>query len=59
MKIIVHAPRTEQGKERIKQAVTEEHIRAVIQAVTKLNCPREQKQELLFAIAEKMKKDLG
>ena len=52
MKVIVHAPGTAQGKERLKQAITEEYIRTVIKTVSNLHCPKEQKQNLLETIAK-------
>ena len=50
MKVIVHYPQTEQGKEKLKRAVTDVHIDAVIKHISKLNCPKEQKEKLLNKI---------
>lgn len=50
MKVIVHFPQTERGKEKLKRAVTDVHIDAVIKHISKLNCPKEQKENLLKKI---------
>ena len=50
MKVIVHYPQTEQGKEKLKRAVTDVHIGAAIKHISKLNCPKEQKEKLLKKI---------
>lgn len=50
MKVIVHYPKTEQGKEKLKRAVTDVHIDAVIKHISNLNCPKEQKEKLLKKI---------
>ena len=53
MKVIVHYPQTEQGKEKLKRAVTDVHIDAVLKYVSKLNCSKEQKEKLLKKVAKK------
>ena len=55
MKVIVHYPQTEQGKQKLKRAVTDVHIDAVVKCISKLNCPKEQKEKLLKGII----KDVG
>lgn len=50
MKVIVHYPQTEQGKQKLKKAVADVHIDAVEKYVSKLNCPKEQKEKLLKGI---------
>ena len=50
MKVIVHYPQTEQGKQKLKRAVTDVHIDAVLKHISKLNCPKEQKEKLLQEI---------
>ena len=50
MKVIAHHPQTEQGKEKLKRAVTDVYIDAVIKHISKLNCPKEQKEKLLKSI---------
>jgi hypothetical protein len=50
VKVIVHYPQTEQGKEKLKRAVTDVHIDAVIKHISTLNCPKEQKEKLLSDI---------
>ena len=50
MQVIVHFPKTEQGKENLKNAVADVHIDAVTKYASKLNCPKEQKEKLLGEI---------
>ena len=50
MKVIVHYPQTDQGKEKLKRAVTDVHIDAVVKYISKLNCPKGQKEKLLKKI---------
>lgn len=50
MKIIVHYPETEQGKEKLKRTVADVHIDAVVKYISKLSCPKEQKEKLLKEI---------
>ncbi len=50
MNVIVHFPKTEEGKDKIKKAVADVHIDAVVKYISKLNCPKEQKEKLLQAI---------
>lgn len=52
MKIIVHYPRTEQGKQKLKRAVTDVHIGAVLKYVSELNCSKEQKEKLMKEVAK-------
>jgi len=55
LQVIVHFPKTEQGKENLKNAVADVHINALTKYVSKLNCPKEQKEKLLQAIIIKDK----
>ena len=50
MKVIVHYPKTEQGKQNLKKAVADTHIDAVIKYVSMLDCPKEQKEKLIKEI---------
>lgn len=55
MKVIVHFPKTERGKEKLKRAVTDVHIDAVLKYISTLNCSKEQKEKLLKAINHNLK----
>ena len=48
--VIVHYPKTEQGKRELAERVASVHADMVNQSIKKLNCPSEQKVELLDAI---------
>ena len=48
--MIVHFPKTEQGKEKLKKAVADVHIDAVVKYISELNCPKNQKVKLLQEI---------
>ena len=50
MKVIVHYPQTKQGKEKLKRAVSEVHIDAVLKYISNLNCLKEEKEKLLKEI---------
>ena len=50
MKVIVHYPQTEQGKKKLKMAVTDVHINAVLKHISNLNCTKVQKEKLLKKI---------
>lgn len=48
--VIVHYPKTEQWKRELAKRVASVHADMVNQSIKKLNCPSEQKVELLDAI---------
>ena len=52
MKVIVHYPQTEQGKQKLEKAVTGVHIHATVKYISKLNWPKEQKEKLLEDIVK-------
>lgn len=52
MKVIVHFPKTINGKENLEKAVTDVHINAVLKYVSELNCSKEQKEKLLKEVAK-------
>ena len=54
--IIVYHPKTEEGKEELSKRVADVHATSVIQRLKALNCPTSQKQELLDAVIETVKK---
>ncbi|MEE1075081.1 MAG: hypothetical protein U0K93_06355 [Acutalibacteraceae bacterium] len=47
MKVIVHHPKTELGKQKLKRAVADTHVDAVVKYISKLNCTKEQKEKIL------------
>lgn len=53
--VIVYLPKTEEGKKQLAQCVSDVHASAVNQKLTSLNCPTQQKLELLNAIIETVK----
>ena len=55
--VIVYYPKTEEGKEELAQRVSDVHAAAVNQRLKSLNCPTSQKQELLDAVIETVKKN--
>lgn len=48
--VIVHYPKTEQGKRELTERVSGVHADMVNQSIKKLNCPSEQKIQLLDAV---------
>lgn len=55
--VIVYYPKTEEGKEELARRVSDVHAAAVNQRLKSLNCPTQQKQELLDAVIETVKKN--
>ena len=58
IQVIVHSPRTEEGKRELAKRVAGVHADMVNRYIQKLNCPSEQKVQLLDAViktAAKMK----
>lgn len=53
IKIIVHAPKTEEGKRKLAQRVAGIHADIVYHTMNQLHCPVEQKKKLLNAVIEK------
>jgi glutaredoxin 2 len=52
IQVIVHYPQTEEGKRVLAQRVASVHADMVNQYIQKLNCPSEQKVQLLDAVIE-------
>ncbi|MGM9651303.1 MAG: hypothetical protein ACI3VX_05125 [Faecousia sp.] len=50
--VIVHYPKTEAGKRELAERVAGVHASLVNQTIKKLNCPSEQKTQLLDAVIE-------
>lgn len=55
IKVIVHYPKTEEGKRELARRVATAHADFVISSINKLNCPPEQKLELLQAVIDTTK----
>lgn len=53
IKIIVHEPKTEEGKRELAQRVAGVHADIVHHTMNQLHCPVEQKKKLLNAVIEK------
>ena len=56
--VIVHYPKTEQGKRELAERVAGVHADMVNQYIKKLNCPSDQKAELLGAVIASAKKEV-
>ena len=54
--VIMYYPKTPEGKEILAKRVADVHASAVIQRLKSLNCPTHQKQQLLDAIVDTIKK---
>ena len=57
IKLIIHYPNSEEGKEALARRVSDIHAAAVNQRLKSLTCPTSQKLELLDAIIESVKKE--
>lgn len=55
--VIVYYPKTEEGKEELARRVSDVHAATVNQWLKSLNCPTQQKHELLDAVIETVKKN--
>lgn len=55
IKIIVHYPKTEEGRQELARRVADVHADFVISYIDKLNCPIKQKLELLQAVIDTTK----
>lgn len=55
--LIVYYPKTEEGQEELARRVADVHANAVNQRLKALNCPTQQKQELLDAVIQTAKKN--
>lgn len=53
--LIVYYPKTEEGKEELARRVSDVHAAAVNQRLKSLNCPTNQKLDLLEAVIETAK----
>ena len=50
MNITFHFPSTEKGKDELRKKVAVTYATAVFEKVNKLNCPKEQKVEILNSL---------
>ena len=55
--VIVHYPKTEEGKRELAERVAGAHADMVNQHIKKLNCPSEQKVQLLDAVIQAASKE--
>ena len=55
--VIVHYPKTEEGKRELAERVASVHADMVNQHIKKLNCPSEQKVQLLDAVIQAASKE--
>ena len=55
--LIVYFPKTAEGQEDLARRVADVHAAAVTQRLKSLNCPTQQKQALLDAVIETVKKN--
>jgi len=55
--VIVHYPKTEEGKRELAERVAGVHADMVNQHIKKLNCPSEQKVQLLDAVIQAASKE--
>lgn len=53
--LIVYYPKTEEGKEELARRISDVHAAAVNQRLKSLNCPTNQKLDLLEAVIETAK----
>ncbi len=48
--IIIHTPKTAEGKTELEHRVAQLHAESVLKHVNKLNCPAEQKRQIIETI---------
>ncbi len=54
--MIVHYPKTEEGKDELARRVATVHAESVIAKLNRLNCPTKQKLELIDAVIDTAKR---
>lgn len=57
--VIVHYPKSEEGKRELAQRVADVHADLVNQTIKKLNCPSDQKVQLLDSVIKAANKQAG
>jgi hypothetical protein len=50
--VIVHEPKTNEGKQKLSKCVSDVHANLVVQFINSLNCPFEQKIQLFDAVIQ-------
>lgn len=56
LNIIVHYPTTDEGKAELSKRVAQAHADLAYSKIQKLNCPLQQKQQLVDAVIETIRK---
>ena len=54
--MIIHYPKTEEGKQELARRVATVHAESVIAKINRLNCPTKQKLELVDAVIDTVKR---
>lgn len=57
MDIIMHYPKTEQGKTELHKKVAEVHVEAVDRYLAQLPCPKAQKVAILRSVEEELHRE--
>ena len=57
MDIIMHYPKTEQGKNKLHKKVAEIHVEAVDRYLAQLPCPKAQKVAILRSVEEELRRE--
>ena len=57
MEVIVHGPSSKAGKEALAKKVASFHAQVVLEYISRLHCPKEQKLALIDAILEQIRED--
>lgn len=52
IEVVVHYPSTAEGRAELNRLVVKLHAQYILQYVEKLNCPLDQKKELIEAVAQ-------
>ena len=59
IRVIVHPPKADADREALEMLVAQAHAHAVLTYLRKLNCPAEQKRQLLEAVIQNAKDGKG
>ena len=57
VEVIVHGPRSKAGKEALARKVESFRAQIVVEYISRLHCPKEQKLALIDAILEQIRED--
>lgn len=55
IRVVVHPPKTERGQRELAQRIAALHAGHILGAISRLDCPVEQKRELLRSVIEAVK----